>query len=91
MVELAELQFGLAELAILPMKYSTKTQLNVIGRLESTRLLLLRCPRGLPPTYRPNKRTNGLVKILIWLNSMDELWLNCPPLRKKTVYELLLL
>ena len=35
MAELAELQFGLAELTILPMKYSAKTQLNVIGRLES--------------------------------------------------------
>ena len=78
MAELAELQFGLAELTILPMKYSAKTQLNVIGRLESSRSLMLRCPRRLPPTYRPNKRTNGLVKILIWLNSMDELWLNWP-------------
>ena len=31
MAELAELQFGLAELTILPMKYSAKTQLNVVG------------------------------------------------------------
>ena len=78
MAELAELQFGLAKLTILPVKYSAKTQLNVIGRLESSHSLMLRCPRRLPPTYRPNKRTNGLVKILIWLNSMDELWLNWP-------------
>ncbi len=76
MAELAELQFGLAKLAILLMKYSAKTQLNVIGRLESSHLLMLRCPRRLTPPYRPINRTNGLVTILISLNSMDELWLN---------------